>query len=91
MARNQKAQTIHHEIAHFALFNTGETALSEDIGLRCRFINPRCPAEQDDFTITAIQKNYRGDLCYRVVGDTDSHSFGCVAHPSDVEIIKGES
>ena len=41
------------------------------------------------FTAVAVQKDYRGVLCLRVVADNDIHKFGCVAYKSDlVEITE---
>lgn len=69
------------------LSNIGNTSLVEDIGLRVKYINPKYPAQFDNFTIILIQKDYRGELCYRIVGDKDKSQFGCVAHLDEVEII----
>ena len=59
-----------------------------NVGKQCRFIKPRCPAEQGTHTIKCLQKNYRGDICYRVTGGPgDPHNFGRVAYFDEVEIL----
>lgn len=41
----------------------------------------------ETFTITCVQKNYKGKLVYRVVGDHEKEAFGMCAAPSAVEFI----
>ena len=68
------------------LFDVGETPLHKDVGLRCRFKHPECPAERDGFTIVAVQRSWDGRIVYRVVGDDDLHRFGRPACPENIEI-----
>jgi len=59
-----------------------------NVGKKCRFVKPRCPAEQGEHTIKCLQKNYKGEICYRVTGGPyDAHHFGRVAKFEEVEII----
>lgn len=88
MARNKIAQTIHPEIADFEFFKVEDNPLFEDIGLRVRFIAPRCPIEEEDFTIIGVQRDYKKQLCYRVCEDSDTkYRFGRPAHPNQIYFI----
>ena len=59
-----------------------------NVGKKCRFVKPRCPAEQGTHTIKCLQKNYKGEICYRVTGGPyDAHNFGRVAKFEEVEIL----
>jgi hypothetical protein len=66
------------------IFDVEPCELDLHVGRLCRFVNPSCPAESGEHLIAGLQKNYRGEICYRVV--TDSDSFGRVARPSEVEL-----
>lgn len=69
------------------LFDVEPGPLDANIGRRCRFVKPCCVAEKDVFTVATVQKNWRGELCYRVVGDSDIHKFGRVASPEQVRFF----
>lgn len=84
---------LHDDLEAFktpnGLFDVEPTALDANIGRACRFIAPTCAAERDTFVVATTQYNYRGELCYRVVGSTDTHRFGRCASPSAIEFIEG--
>lgn len=84
--------TLHPDLNAFrtrgGLFDVPITELDADIGRRCVITDPRCPAEQDTFTVATTQKNYRGDVVYRLVGDADFHKFGRPCDPARVRFIK---
>ena len=67
------------------LFDVEPGPLDLEVGKRCRFVRPTCPAEKETFRIVAVQKNWRGEFCFRVQSRADS--FGRVARPSDVIIF----
>lgn len=76
---------LHEDLEGFGhLFDVDPDSLQEDIGLRVKFINPKNPSQEDTFTIVAVQKTWKGELAYRVVGDADFHKIGRVALPSEV-------
>jgi hypothetical protein len=82
---------VHHELQNRGdLFDVPPTAMDENIGRRVRFTNPKYPAYYADFTIQAVQRNWRGDLVYRVVSDEDEHGFGCCAATDEIHFIDGE-
>jgi len=82
---------MHPDLMNFknSLFNVSDP-LSEDIGLRCLYKNPSCIAEQDAFTITAIQRDYKGDIIYRLMGDNDKTGFGRPASPDKIFVLEDE-
>lgn len=41
---------------------------------------------KEEFTVIAVQKNYRGDLCYRVVADSDFRRFGYCVDPDRIAL-----
>ncbi len=70
------------------LFDVPPCDMDLNVGKRCRFTTGRCLSEKfDTFTVVGVQKNYRGDLVYRVVGDEDVHRFGRCASPEDIEWV----
>lgn len=80
---------VHPEIQHMKLFHVGQTDLDWAIGLRGAW-KPEyqnCLVRQEEFTVQAVQRDYRGDLCYRVVADSDIHKFGMPAHSYEIEIF----
>ena len=59
------------------LFNgLADHPMRADIGRRCRFVAPTCPAERDTFTVQTVQRDFTGQVVYRVVGDADAQGFG---------------
>lgn len=59
-----------------------------NVGKKCRFKEPKCPAENGTHIILCLQKDYRGEICYRVTGGPfDANKFGRVAHFDEIEII----
>jgi len=62
--------------------------LGFDVGRRVRFSAPRCPAEQDDFTIIATQRICDNSIAYRVVGDAEQIKAGRPARPEEVYFIE---
>lgn len=77
---------MHHEVEELDIF-IQDSELAKNIGRRCVFINPQCPAEFDIFTICAIQKMYDGSFAYRVVGYKDEARFGRTARPNEIKFI----
>lgn len=69
------------------MFDVEPCELDLNLGRKCRFTKPSCTDEQDVFTVCTLQKNFRGDICYRVVGDQDSHRIGRVALPTEIVFI----
>jgi hypothetical protein len=69
------------------LFDVEPCEMDANIGRRCVYINPECGAEHDTFTVATIQKDWTGNLCYRIVGDSDTHRFGCPASPQRIRFI----
>jgi len=78
---------LHREIVDFPNLITSDDELSRNIGRRCVFIHPTCPAEFDIFTICAVQRLFDGTRAYRVVGDKDEHRFGRPARPEEIRIL----
>lgn len=58
-------------------------------GARVRFRTPRCEGQQGLFTVIQPQRNYRGEMVLRVVGDWEKHRFGQPAHP-DALAVEGQ-
>ena len=69
------------------LFDVPDSPKSEDIGLRCILKNPQYLSDYDMFTIVRLQYDWRGELCYRIVGDTEEHKFGRCARFDEVSIV----
>lgn len=67
------------------LFDVPPSSMDLNIGRKVRYVHPQCVVEHDVHTIVAVQKNYRGDICYRVTSSNDS--FGRVVVPSEIELI----
>lgn len=84
---------LNHELEAFrgpgGLFDVEPCEMDANIGRRCIFIAPTCTAEQDNYTVATVQKNCRGEVCYRVVGDDDKHNFGRLASPNELKFTDG--
>lgn len=67
------------------LFDVDSPDMEANIGRPAVFTEPKCDYERrQDFRVTAIQKNYRGELCYRVVSDSEVHKFGTCVSPDRI-------
>jgi len=70
------------------MFDVGPNDLDENIGKKCRFKDPK----KYGFGIVhghlqeviAVQRDYRGNLCYRVISLEYKDSFGRTAQVSDI-------
>ena len=69
------------------LFDVEPCEMDLNIGKRCTYKEPTCVIEEETFTIVGVQKNYRGDKCYRVVADSDEHEFGQCAQADKVHVF----
>lgn len=86
---------IHPELEPFAcaggLFDVEPSPMDLNVGKRGKMIDPDIATQGtislEPFVIISVQKNYRGELCYRVVHDSDSHGFGRLVDPSEIEIF----
>jgi hypothetical protein len=90
------------------LFDVGPNELDDDIGRHVRFPEAEEDPENDslynhEHVIVAVQKDYKGDLCYRVQLAQDVPSpmegeemieaeedLGRVAEPDEVEFVDEE-
>ncbi len=84
--QNDKPVEINHELSGIfaskgGMFDVSNPEMEANIGRRLRYDEPTCGVEHEDFTIVCIQKNYKGDMCYRVVEDSDKRMFGRVLNP----------
>lgn len=63
--------------------------MEKNIGRTVRFKNPNTPGYgeiyKENHKITSIQKNYKGDLCYRV--SAFENDFGRIAEIDEIEFI----
>jgi hypothetical protein len=90
---------VHSYLKYIALspggmFDVEPCELDMNVGRRVRFIGPYLPwhgtlRRNCEFVIRCLQKNYRGEVCYRVhaIEDGTEEPFGCVAVPSEVEFV----
>lgn len=72
----------------FAPADLDDHPLQEDVGMRVRYLKPTCAVEYDTFTIGFLQRDYRGDVCYRLFQDNDS--IGRVCQPTKIEGVFDE-
>lgn len=94
-------KTLHPDLEVFqspgGLFDVPPCELDLNVGRSVRFKGPWKPSDgtiRRDcvFLIRGVQKNYRGELCYRVHAQDyptidREEQFGCVAHPNEVEFV----
>ena len=59
--------------------------MTANIGRRCMYLAPSCLIEHKRFTVQTVQRNWRGEFCYRVIFDGDT--FGRVALPSEIRFL----
>jgi hypothetical protein len=64
--------------------------LGANVGRWGAWIEPSCGVEKNIFQIAGIQKNYCGEVVYRVTGDWDSHNFGCPVEPAKAILFFSE-
>jgi len=95
MAKPSKKQ-IHSDLTPFAgkggLFDVEPCELDLHVGRFGRatqkFLTENAHSigtkHRERFEVVAIQKDYRGEVCYRVVFESDADRFGCVMKPGDV-------
>jgi hypothetical protein len=85
-------RNVQRAINHHAAFNTD---LDEHVSRTVRFKSPTCIAEKEEYRIRHIQNDYKGRLCFNVIGTTEqhmgkgwigsfNHQVGRVAHPDEV-------
>lgn len=86
-SKKHKRLDMHQEIENLTGIFLNDSELSKNIGRRCVFMDPTCPAEFDIFTICAVQKLYDNTTAYRVVGDKDEHRFGRPARQEKIKFI----
>lgn len=69
------------------LFDVEPCELDLDVGRFGRVRNPSKPGfgerHHERFEVVGVQKNYRGDVVYRVVFESDTRRFGATLHPDD--------
>ena len=58
-----------------------------DIGKKCRFASPTCPHQELEFVIGSLQKDWKGEICYRVYTTEWNDTFGTVAHFDEVVLM----
>ena len=72
------------------LFDVEPCELDLNVGKFGRVVDPNKQGfgtiHRERFEIVGVQKNYRGELCYRVVFESDNNRFGCVLSPEDAVI-----
>lgn len=61
--------------------------LGSNIGRWGAWIKPSCGVQHNIFQIAGIQKNYRGEVIYRVTGEWDFHNFGAPVEPDEVQLF----
>lgn len=68
-----------------------DAEMEKNIGRQIKYINwtPSMGtlARDNTFTIIGVQKNYKGEKCYRVMCDGYNDTFGRVAKPDSFEFI----
>jgi hypothetical protein len=69
------------------LFDASDRELEQNIGRKCRFLNPTCTVENEIFTIIHLQKNWHGRVIYRGLCESDTHNFGRSISPEQIEFI----
>lgn len=72
-------------MAKMPMFNVQNKEMEKNIGKKVRYINPTCIVEHEEHVIKSLQKNYKGDIIYRIY--RDDNDFGRPANPSDIEFI----
>lgn len=81
-------QEIHPMLEGFkcpgGLFDVEPHPADMHVGKMCRFRNPR-PMQAGTFRIVCLQKNYRGDVCYRI--DVPWSPIGDIVCLDEVEVI----
>lgn len=87
MTTNKKHRDLQPLICEGGIFDVEPCEMDLNVGRRGRFVAPTCEDEEQEFEIVGIQKNYRGEVCYRVITDGDVSRFGRVAHPSTIKLI----
>lgn len=88
MAKTRFIHRFHSDIENYPDLLVPDTELDRNIGRRCVFINPSCPAEAiDTFTVCGVQALFDGSLAYRVVGDLDTYRWGRPAKPHDIRFM----
>ena len=83
---------LHPELEAFAteggLFDVEPCELDLHVGRFGRVANPDAPGygpkHRERFEIVGVQKDYKGDIVYRVVFESDKYRFGCPLDPSEV-------
>ena len=85
-------RTLHNDLSNFltegGLFDVEPNELDLNVGRFGRVANPDRPGygtiHHERFEVVGIQKNYLGDICYRVVFESDVQRFGTPIDPNDV-------
>lgn len=69
------------------LFDVSNSEMEKNIGRQVKFIKPTCMTENEVFTITELQKDYRGKTIYRGMCPSDVHKFGRPIYPNEVVFV----
>jgi len=72
------------------LFDVHNEEMEKNIGKRVIFKNPTCEYQREcdgQIFITGIQKDYKGEIVYRVCAEHEKYQFGCPAALDEVEVI----
>ena len=67
------------------LFDISNEEMEADIGKLVKYINSSCGIEYEIFNIGGIQKDFKGDLCYRLFNN--NCDFGRPAYKSQIEFL----
>lgn len=89
-----------HPTAANILANRGliasDAEMEKNIGRHVRFTGPwnakrkrelGLKAYYFSFTVVGVQRNYKGDLCYRVLCDGYADTFGCCASADEIRFV----
>lgn len=70
------------------LFDVEPCELDLHVGRRGRVRDPKWPVEREEFVIAGVQKDYTGQIVYRVIFEkSDLHRFGSPLSPERVEFV----
>lgn len=73
------------------LFDVPPSDMDLNIGRRGKVLDPGRPSDGtihfNEFEVVAVQKDYAGKICYRVVFDGDAHRFGSVLDPERAVLL----